>query len=402
MQHWASVADVEAPKPRRRRRTYLLIALGLLVVVGALAAVKYAQIASLMSYGEKAKVAGPPPEAVSTARSALASWESTLSAVGTVASVDTVSVTTEAPGLVTKILFESGAKAKAGQVLVELDVSTETAQLSAAKARLELAKVEHGRSKELVDKGAVARQELDTATAQLQSATAEVEALEATIARKRVRAPFAGRLGIRNVTAGQFLSPGTPVTTLDAEESAYVDFTLPQEQLANVRVGMPVRVVMQGAKPIEGGKISAIDPALESGTRNVRLRAQLPDPASTLSPGMFGEVTIVLPEKPQVVFVPATAVVHASYGDSVFVVEPKPPGSPGMDTTPDGKPVKLVRQMFVRLGSARGDFVAITEGLKPDVEVVTAGAFKLRNGAPVVVDNRVQTKPELAPRVENR
>jgi len=396
------VADAEPPKPRGRRRTYLLIVLGLVVVVGALAAVKYAQIASLIGYGKKAKAMGPPPESVSTARSALASWESTLSAVGTVASVDSVSVTTEAPGLVTKILFESGGKAKAGQVLVELDVSTEEAQLAAVKARRDLARTEYGRSKELVDKGAVARQELDTATAQLQSASADVEAIEATIARKRVRAPFAGRLGIRNVTVGQYLSPGSPVTTLDAEESAYVDFTLPQEQLGNVRVGMPVRVEMQGAKGVLEGKILAIDPAVEGATRNVRLRARLPDPDSQLRPGMFGQVTIVLPEKPQVVIVPATAVVHASYGDSVFVVEPKPPGSAGMDVTPDGKTVKLVRQMFVRLGSTRGDFVAITEGLEPDREVVTAGAFKLRNGAPVVVDNRVQAKPELEPRVENR
>lgn len=397
------MADDEAPKPRgRHRRTYLVIALGLVVIVGALALVKYAQIATLIGFGKKAKQMGPPPESVSTMRSAQTRWESTLSAVGTVASVDSVAVSTDMPGIVKKILFESGQKAKAGQVLVELDVATEQAQLEAAKARQELAKINYGRTEELVNKGALARQELDTITSQLNTANADVAAIEAQIDRKTVRAPFAGQLGIRNVTVGQFLSAGTPVTTIDAGESAYVDFTLPQAQMGHVRVGMPVRVELQGVEGLDPGKIIAIDPTVEGATRNMKLRAQLPDPESRLSPGMFGEVTIVLPEQPQVVVVPATAIVHAPYGDSVFVVEPKAPGSPGMDVTPAGKPVKIVRQRFVRLGSQRGDFVAITEGLEPGLEVVTAGAFKLRNGAPVVVDNTVQAQPSMTPKVENR
>jgi membrane fusion protein (multidrug efflux system) len=397
------VADEEAPKPpARRRRIWLIIALGLVVVVGALAAVKYAQIATLIGFGKKAKAMGPPPEAVSTARSSATRWESTLSAVGTVASVDSVAVSTELPGIVTKILFESGQKAKAGQVLVELDIGTEQAQLDAAKARQELAQINHKRTEELVNKGALARQELDTITSQLNSANADVAALQATIDRKIVRAPFAGQLGIRNVTVGQYLPAGTPVTTLAAGESAYVDFTLPQEQMGAVRVGMPVRVDMQGVKGVEDGKISAIDPTIEGATRNVKLRAQIPDPTASLRPGMFGQVTIVLPEQPTVVIVPQTAVVHASYGDSVFVVEPKPADEPGMRETPQGQPVKVVRQVFVRLGSERGDFVAITKGLEPNLEVVSAGAFKLRNGSPVVVDNKVQAKAQLEPHVENR
>jgi membrane fusion protein (multidrug efflux system) len=379
-----------------------LIALALLVVVGALAAVKYAQIARLIAFGKHAKAMGPPPETVSTGRSALARWESTLSAVGTVSNVDAVNVTTEVPGLVKRIVFDSGQRAKLGQVLVELEVSTEQAQLDAAKARAQLAQIELGRSTDLVDKGAVPRQELDTATSTFQAANADVAALEAQITKKTIRAPFAGKLGIRNVTVGQYLAPGTAVTTLDTGETAHIDFTLPQQQMGNVRVGMPVRVALQGSHDAINGKISAIDPTVEGGTRNVKLRAELPEPSSTLSPGMFGQVTVVLPEQPQLVIVPATAVIHASYGDSVFVVEPKPEGSPGMSVTPEGKPVKLVRQRFVRVGSARGDFVAITEGLEPNLEVVTAGAFKLRNAAPVVIDNRVQAQPQLAPRVENR
>lgn len=397
------MAEDDPPKPRRgRRRTYLLIALALLVVVGAIAAVKYAQIARLIGYGKHAKAMGPPPESVSTGRSALARWESTLSAVGSVSNVDAVNVTTEAPGLVKRILFDSGQKAKVGQVLVELDVATEQAQLEAAKARAELAQIEFKRSKGLVDKGAVARQELDTATSTLTAAVADVAAIEAQIARKTVRAPFAGKLGIRTVTVGQYLAPGTAVTTLDTGGKAHIDFTLPQQQMATVRVGMPVRVTLQGRSKIITGKISAIDPTVEDATRNVKLRAELPDAGASLRPGMFGQVTVVLPRQPQLVIVPATAIVHASYGDSVFIVEPKPADSPGMRETPDGKPVKIVRQAFVRLGTARGDFVAITEGLKPNLEVVTAGAFKLRNGGPVVVDNRVQAQPQLAPHVENR
>ncbi|MDX2087024.1 MAG: efflux RND transporter periplasmic adaptor subunit [Kofleriaceae bacterium] len=397
------MADVEAPKPpARRRRIWLLIALGLLVVVGALAAVKYAQIATLIGFGKQAQKMGPPPETVSTARSTQTQWESTLSAVGTVASVDSVAVSTELPGIVKKILFESGQKVKAGQVLVELDVGTEQAQLDAAKARQELAQLNHKRTEELVEKGALARQELDTITSQLTAANADVAAIKATIDRKIVRAPFAGQLGIRNVSVGQYLPAGTPVTTLDAGENAYVDFTLPQEQMGNVRVGMAVRMDMQGVKGVQDGKISAIDPTIEGGTRNVKLRAEVPDPSSALRPGMFGQVTIVLPEQPQVVVVPQTAIVHASYGDSVFVVEPKPADEPGMRETPDGQTVKVVRQQFVRLGSERGDFVAVLKGLEPNLEVVSAGAFKLRNGSPVVVDNKVQAKPELAPHVENR
>jgi membrane fusion protein (multidrug efflux system) len=379
-----------------------LITLTLLVVVGAIAVVKYAQIARLIGYGKRAKAMGPPPEHVSTGRSALARWESTLSAVGSVSSVDAVNVTTEAPGLVKKILFDSGQKAKVGQVLVELDVGTEQAQLEAAKARAELAQIEFERSKMLVDKGAVARQELDTATSTLTAATADVAAIEAQIARKTVRAPFAGELGLRTVTVGQYLAPGTAVTTLDTGGKAHIDFTLPQQQMGRVRVGMPVRVTLQGRSKIIDGKISAIDPTVEGATRNVRLRAELPDAGASLRPGMFGQVTIVLPQQPQLVIVPATAIVHASYGDSVFIVEPKPADSPGMRETPDGTPVKIVRQAFVRLGTARGDFVAIAEGLKPGLEVVTAGAFKLRNGGPIVVDNRVQAQPQLAPHVENR
>lgn len=397
------MADEEAPKPpARRRRTWLIIALGLLVIVGALAAVKYAQISTLIGFGKKAQKLGPPPEAVSTARSTQTRWESTLSAVGTVASVDSVAVSTESPGIVKKILFDSGQKAKEGQVLVELDVSTEEAQLKAARARQELAQINHRRTEELVNKGALARQELDTITSQLNAANADVAAIEAQITHKTVRAPFAGQLGIRNVSVGQYLPAGTPVTTLDAGENAYVDFTLPQEQMGNVRVGMPVRMDMQGVKNVQDGKIIAIDPTIEGATRNVKLRAEVPDPSSQLRPGMFGQVTIVLPEQPQVVTVPATAVVHASYGDSVFVVEPKPADEPGMRQTPEGQTVKVVRQVFVRLGSERGDFVAIIKGLEPNLEVVSAGAFKLRNGTPVVVDNKVQAKPQLAPQVENR
>jgi membrane fusion protein (multidrug efflux system) len=225
--------------------------------------------------------------------------------------------------------------------------------------------------------------------------------VSAQLQRKLIRAPFKGRLGIRAVSVGQYLNPGMAVTTLDALGATFVDFALPQEELASVRVGLPVRVTSEGAKRAVEGTISAIDPAIDPVTRNLRIRASLPAEQAP-RPGAFVNVEVVKPGRASLVVVPATAVVHAPYGDSVFVIEPKPPGSPGMATAPDGRPVKRARQQFVRLGRTHGDFVAVVKGLGAGQQVVTAGAFKLRNGSPVVVDDKLDQRPKLDPRPENR
>lgn len=388
-------------RKRRRLGRYLLVALGLLLVVGLLAGIKSAQIATLIGFGKKAEAAGPPPESVASGVAQQMSWESTINAVGTVASVRSVEIRNELPGVVARILFDSGQMAKKDQLLVELDASQERSQLHAAKARQKNASQTLRRSTQLVEEGAFARAQLDNDTANFQIAQGDVAALEALVEKKLIRAPFAGRLGIRQITKGQYLETGTRITVLDALGESFVDFPLPQEDLANVRDGMAVRINLREGGTMDG-TISALAPTVDPGTRNAALRAHVPDPENKLRPGMFVDVSVVRPERLDVVAVPATAIVHASYGDSVFVLEEKKPGSPGMSQTPDGKKVRIARQQFVRVGGTRGDFVQIQQGLQTGQEIVVAGAFKLRNGSPVVVDNSVVPEAQLAPRPENR
>jgi membrane fusion protein (multidrug efflux system) len=325
-----------------------------------------------------------------------------VSAIGSISSLKSVAVSNEVPGTVSKIRFESGQIAKEGQVLVELDAEVERAQMASVDARRDLAGKNAERSRKLASGNVISKAQLDDVEAQLKTATTDAAALRAQVQRKIIRAPFRGRLGIRAVNVGQYLNPGTTVTTLDAMGGTFVDFSLPQDELATVAVGLPVRVTIEGAKEALTGKISAIDPTVDPATRNLKIRAEIPEVPGNPRVGMFVTVEVIKPTQAQVVAVPATAIVHASFGDSVFVVEDKKPGSPGMDKTPDGKTIKIARQQFVRTGAARGDFVAISKGVTAGQQVVTAGAFKLRNNAPIVVDNSVQAKPELAPTPPNR
>ncbi|MBX3200578.1 MAG: efflux RND transporter periplasmic adaptor subunit [Labilithrix sp.] len=388
---------------------WVIAVTGVVVVIVLLVAVKGAQIGKLIGFGKQAEKDGPPPEAVSTAVAEEQEWEGTLTSVGSVASSKGVALAADAPGVVTRIHFESGATVKQGQVLVELDANVERAQLASAVARRELATTTIGRTRALAAKGAISPAQLDADESALRTATTDVEGIQAQIARKTIRAPFAGKLGIRSVNLGQYLQPGTAVTVLETAEAVKIDFSLPQQRLPEVSVGQPVRITLQndepdgGAPEVTEGVIAAVDPTVEASTRTIKLRADVKD-GEGLRPGMFVQVAVVLPGKSKSVTIPATAVVHAPYGDSVFVVAERKPDTPGAATTPDGKPVKLARQQFVRIGSARGDFVAVTEGVKASEEVVTAGAFKLRNNAPITVDNSKgkQLGPELHPRPENR
>jgi len=389
--------------PRRKLTRYLLLLIGPAVLVGLLVFLKFTQISLLMAKGKEAAAAGPPPEPVGSAVTQSASWEETLPAVGTVAGVRSVQISNESPGRVKRIRFESGAVVKKGQPLVELDTSVERAQLGAARSRRDLAVITAQRSRALFEREVVAQAEIDRDEANLKGTERDVAALEAEIDRKVVRAPFSGRLGIREVDLGEYLNAGTRLTILETLGEMFVDFTLPQELLGSVAEGMPVRVSLEGASlPTIDGVVAAVDPAVDDVTRSLKLRATVANPQDRLRPGMFVSVSVVLPKAKPIVAVPATAVVYAPYGDSVFLLEDKKPGSPGMSKTPAGKPVKVARQQFVRLGEARGDFVAISEGLKAGQEVVSAGAFKLRNGSPVVVDNTIKQDAQLNPRPENR
>jgi membrane fusion protein (multidrug efflux system) len=393
--------SVDEPHGRHGRLgRYLLVALGLVMLVALLAGVKAAQISKLMKMGKKMEQAGPPPEAVGSAPARAEAWEATLSAVGTIASLRSVAVSNELAGTVSSIRFRSGDVAREGQVLVELDADVERAQAASMRARRDLARRNLARSRVLARGEVLSRQQLDQAQAEAAAAETDLAAMEGVLTRKVVRAPFAGRLGIRAVNVGQYLPPGTTVTTVDAVEPPYVDFALPQEELPSLRVGQPVRVTVEGTKKTLDGTISAIEPTVDPSTRNIRIRATVP--AGAARPGMFVDVDVVRPKAQQLTIVPATAVIRSPYGDSVFIVERKKAGSPGMSTTPDGKTVMVARQQFVRLGPQRGDFAAIAKGVTPGQRVVTAGAFKLRNNTPIVVDDRAQARPQLEPHPENR
>jgi membrane fusion protein (multidrug efflux system) len=383
---------------------YVIAAFAVLLLLGGLGAVKGAQVATMIGFGREQAERGPPPEAIGVATATLLPWETTIEAVGSLSSERGVSISAEVPGVVSKILFESGQRVKKGDVVVELDASVERAQLQSALASQKLAKTEAKRSRSLEDLGAISRQELDQSEATLDTTQADVEALRAQIERKIVRAPFTGRLGIRMVDLGQYLPSGTPITVLEAADTLFVDFTLPQERLFQIAAGMPVRVQVKGA-PVVQGTIDAIEPSVDASTRAIRVRALVPGATEgplALRPGMFADVQVVLPGTREVVTVPATALVRAPYGDSVFIVVPKPEDEPGTREMPDRTPVMIARQQFVRTGGYRGDFVAIVEGVNAGEEVVVAGAFKLRNGSPVFVSDAPLPEPELQPHPENR
>lgn len=382
---------------------YVITIAVLVLTVGILAGIKGAQIKTLIGFGEQMQKMGPPPEAVNAAPAERQSWERTLEAVATVVSSKGVAVSNDAPGVVTRLYFDSGARVKAGQPLVELDASVERAQLEALRPRLVLANQSLARTQTLIAKGVSTQSELDAQESAVQGLLADMRAIEAQIERKTVRAPFAGKLGIRAVNLGQYLAPGTTLTELESTDGVFVDFTLPQQDLPNLALGRVVRVRADAdGKVIAEGKISAIDASIDAVTRSVKVRAQMSGAEQALRAGMFVNAEVVLPERTEVVTVPVTAVIHAPYGDSVFVVEPKAQSADGAG--PEGaQPGALVaRQQFVRLGAMRGDFVAIEAGIDAGQKVVTAGAFKLRNQAPISIKNDVGVEAQLNPRPENR
>lgn len=356
-----------------------------IVTLGTLGTIKGLQIGAMIASAESFV---PPPEAVSTTVVEEKVWEPTLSAVGTVVAARGVTVSSEVPGLVTALRFESGQKVRRGAVLVQLDKSIELAQLSSAEATAELAEASLRRARGLSQEKINAPAELDSAKASARQARAQVENIRAQIAKKTIRAPFSGTLGIRQVELGQIVAPGTPIATLQDLDEVYVDFFLPQHDLSLIAPGQAVRVTSDGGQErVTTGKIQAIEPSVDVATRNVRVRGLFKNKEGFLRPGMFVEAEVLLPPGPPVIVIPYSAVLYAPYGNSVYVVEPGSEGSEGM----------VARQVFIEIGERRGDFVAITSGLKKDQTVVSAGAFKLRNGMSVVIDNSEPLDPQLAP-----
>jgi membrane fusion protein (multidrug efflux system) len=370
-------------------RKVLIAVFVVLVVGGTLAGVKTLQIRTLMAAG---KSYASPPESVSSVLAREEKWQGTITAIGSVTAVQGVTVTPELAGIIHEIAFESGAVVAKDALLVRLDTSTEEAQLHALEAQEELARLTLARERSLRSQNMVAQSELETAEATLKQTQGMADATRAIIQKKTIRAPFAGRLGIRLVNLGQYLDTGKPIVSLQSLTPIYADFSLPQQELARLQTGMRVRLTTDAYPGRQfDGTLTAINPDLDPQTRSVGLQATFENADQLLRPGMFARVEVLLPEERAVLVVPATSVLSAPYGDSVYVIESKP----GKDS---GKAELVVRQQFIRTGSARGDFVSVETGLKPGERIVSAGIFKLRNGMSVIENNELSPKNELAPR----
>ena len=336
----------------------------------------------------------PPPEAVTTVVAQHGRWPVTLNAIGTVAAVQGVAVSADLPGVVDRIAFESGQSVQEGDILVQLDTRQEQAQLDAVKAQRELARLNFERLEGLVNEGAISRAEYDRAAADQKQTEAGVGEIHATIARKTIRAPFSGVLGIRLVNLGQYLSSGNSIVTLQSLDPIYVNFGVPQDQAGEMRAGRQVRVrVGDGVGAEFAGEVTAIDSTVDEATRNIKVQATVANPHGTLRPGMFVQTEVMVGAGRSIVALPASAISYAPYGDSVFVLADM--------KDPNGRTYRGVRQQFVKLGGARGDQVAVLSGVRAGDEVVTSGVFKLRNGAAVVVNNNVQPGNSPAPKPEN-
>ena len=366
-------------------KTVLLSIAGILLVVGLLAGTKVLQISTLIKQNKTATL---PPEVVTSFQAKEQQWESLVTSVGSLEAVQGVTITAEVSGKVTNIAFEPGTKVKAGDLLLQQDIAAETAQLRSAEAAVDLARITLERSKKMLATKVVAESNYDNAEASLKQAHAQADGIRAAIAKKTIRAPFSGRLGIRLVNIGQIIKEGEAIVSLQNLDSIYVNFLVPQQQLPLIRLGYTVRLSSDGLPPgrMLEGTVTAINPDVDAASRNIRIQATVTNALEELRPGMFAQVTVVLPESKPVLTVPATAVLYAPYSDSVFLVEEAKEGGG-----------KVVHQQFVRLGERRGDFVAVTSGLKPEQTLVSTGAFKLRNGQSVVVDNTLSLEFKLAP-----
>jgi membrane fusion protein (multidrug efflux system) len=371
------------------KRMVLMLA----AVAAFLAAIGFAKYRQIQTAIAQASSYQPPPEAVTTAVALEEQWAENLSAIGSAVAVQGVTVSADLPGIVEKISFDSGKSAQAGDVLVLLDTSQEQAQLAAAEARRELARLNLDRIRGLRAKGVTSQAEQDAAIANHDQQVASVREIRAAIERKTIRAPFNGILGIRLVNLGQYLQSGEPVASLQSFDPIHVNFGVPQQELDRLRVGGAVRVSVEGARE-EGlsGTITAVDSIVDEATRNVQIQATLRNRERRLRPGMFVEVEVVLDSKESVLTLPASSIRYAPYGESVFIVEDI--------EAPGGGVYRGVRQEFVKLGGARGDQVAILSGIEPGDEVVTSGVFKLRNGAEVLVTNEILPGNDPAPQPE--
>jgi membrane fusion protein (multidrug efflux system) len=361
------------------RKLWIAVIAGLLLSVGLLGGVKAMQIGAMVKAGASFSM---PPESVSVAKVEAARWRPERSAIGTLVALRSVTIASEVPGSVKAIHFDSGQAVSRGALLVELDTSSEAAQLASAQAEVRLAAQTLDRAKSLRASGTNTQAELELAVAPAEQARAAVDGLQTTIAKKSIRAPFDGRLGVRTVELGQILSPGAPLATLQSTSPMYAEFWLPQQALADLRTGMEARLAIDAYPRTEWtGAISLILPEVDVATRSVRVRATFPNPEGRLRPGMYGTVALRAADERSVLTIPSTAVLYAPYGDSVFTVQEKAAEKPDEKAGGEKTAASVAQQRFVQLGERRGDRITVESGLVAGETVVASGAFKLHNGS---------------------
>ncbi|HZJ55384.1 MAG TPA: efflux RND transporter periplasmic adaptor subunit, partial [Myxococcaceae bacterium] len=385
---------------RRNAKRWLIAGGVVLAIVLLLGGTKFFQIFKMIQAG---KHMVPPPVAVTTAKVEKFEWQPLRPAVGTLIALRGTTLSAELTGTVREIGFENGSLVKKGQMIVRLDTSAEQAQLQSAQADAALAKQTLERAEGLRRQEVNTQAELESAQARDKQTRATVVNLQAIINKKIIRAPFDGRAGIRAVELGQVVSPGTPIVSLQTVSPIYAEFQLPQQALAAVKLGQKVGLKVDVFPDSSwDGTITTINPEVDPGTRNVRMRATVENPDGRLNPGMFASVEVEAGKPTQTLVVPATSVIYAPYGDSVFLIEekkddppkageakaPPPPPKKNGAQNPNGepKPELVARQQFVRLGERRGDYVQALSGLNGGETIVSNGAFKLRNGQTVVVN----------------
>jgi membrane fusion protein, multidrug efflux system len=366
----------------------ILMFVVMLALLSSLGFMKFRQISSAV---QAASHFQPPPEAVTSIVAHRETWPATMGVIGTMEAVHGVTVSADLPGTVDKISFESGQYVHEGDVLVELDTRQERAQLAALEAQRDLARTNFTRMKQLLDAGVISRADFDASVAQQKQTEANVAETKATIDRKTIRAPFSGILGIRKVNLGQYLAAGNAIVPLQSLDPIYVDFGVPQQDAVQVRRGSTLHVRSEDLAGHEfTGRVTALDSVVDEATRNVQVQATLANPGGKLKPGMFVQVQLGFGKSRSVISLPASAISYAPYGDSVFVITDL--------KDPKGNTYRGVRQQFVKVDGSRGDQVAIVSGLNPGDEVVTSGVFKLRNGAAVKINNKVQPENSPAPK----
>lgn len=378
----------EPTPPKRPKLVVVLAILGSILFLVAIGGWKASQIMQAIAMGKAFKM---PPEAITSLKVSQETVSPVLETVGSLSSPQGVMLSADLPGIVNSISFVSGSHATNGQLLVQLDTRQEEAQLRTAIAKLDLARQNLDRAKDLSAKRVIAQSAYDEAKSQYDAAKASVDETQATIDRKTIRTPFDGFLGIRQVNAGQYLKSGDPIVQLESLDPIYVNFALPQQNLPKLNEGQPVQLRADGLPDkVFKGSITAINSAVDSSTRNIQVQATIPNPEHVLRSGMFAGVQVVLPSRQSVIMVPATAVQSAPYGDTVFLISTM--------KDHEGKEYLGVHEQTVTLGMTRGDQIEILQGLHQGDEIATSGIFKLHEGGAVKVENSVLPGNNPAPK----